>query len=190
MTNTTPYPSPARHITLLIDGWDPRTEGERVAHASFRSHFSGELIPMHRDTAPDHATASALVFSPDLSRTLLVFHGKGQFWVQPGGHIEGHDASIVDAALRELEEETSTDRASVQLPGAYDLDHHTLGNRFGACASHLDVGIAVLADPRAAVAVSDESEEVRWFRVNALPDALANGAERRILAMQERVRNS
>lgn len=37
-----------------------------------------------------------------------------------------------------------------------DLDHHGLSSRFGRCASHLDIGIAVIVDPDAALTVSDE----------------------------------
>ncbi|WP_156762113.1 NUDIX hydrolase [Microbacterium karelineae] len=188
MTTSTPHPDIGPDILRRIADWTPRTDDERAAHASFRARFAGSDLPISRGSRPDHATASAVVFDPDLARTLLVFHGKGRFWVQPGGHIEDRDPSVADAALRELAEETGADPATVRIAGAYDLDHHALGDRFGACASHLDIGIAMIADPDAAVAVSDESEDVRWFPLDALPDTLARGAATRFLAMRERVR--
>lgn len=72
-------------------------------------------------------------------------------------------------ALRELGEETGIVVEPMIAPLAYDLDHHALSSRFGTCASHLDIGIAVVVDREAALTVSDESEDVRWWPVDALP---------------------
>ncbi|MFP3813739.1 hypothetical protein, partial [Bacillus sp. SIMBA_005] len=48
-------------------------------------------------TMGEATVASCVVFDETLTQTLLVFHGKGQFWVQPGGHAEDGDASIMEA---------------------------------------------------------------------------------------------
>jgi 8-oxo-dGTP pyrophosphatase MutT (NUDIX family) len=56
---------------------------------------------------PGHITASAIVLSPDLSSVLVIHHKKLLRWLQPGGHIEKEDASLLDAARREAYEETA-----------------------------------------------------------------------------------
>lgn len=153
----------------LVSTFVPRSERDRAAQADFASFFGADGGPVHRESGPDHLTASCVVFDASLQHTLLVFHRKGQFWVQPGGHIEDGDASVVSGALRELREETGIVVEPTVVPLAYDLDHHGLSSRFGACASHLDIGIAVVVDSEAALTVSEESEDVRWWPVDALP---------------------
>jgi 8-oxo-dGTP pyrophosphatase MutT (NUDIX family) len=153
----------------LVSTFVPRSDRDRAAHADFGAFFGADGGPVHRESGPDHLTASCVVFDDSLQHTLLVFHRKGQFWVQPGGHIEDGDDSVVSAALRELSEETGILTAASASPLTYDLDRHGLSSRFGACASHLDIGIAVLIDPDAELRVSEESEDLRWWPVDALP---------------------
>ncbi|WP_217181408.1 NUDIX hydrolase [Streptomyces sp. AC495_CC817] len=177
----------ASDVQRLVADFAPRCAPERESHVDFGSFFGDAHGPVSRDDGPDHATASALVFDPTLTRTLLVFHGKGRFWVQPGGHLEADDASIADAALRELREETGV-VASVSPGFAYDLDHHALSAAFGRCASHLDIGVAVIVDSEAALRVSDESDDVRWWPVDALPDEVPEGFAGRVDRMLDRLR--
>ncbi len=176
-------------VHRLVAEFLPRSERDRAAQEDFASFFSDDDGPVRRESGPDHATASCVVFDETLTQTLLVFHGKGRFWVQPGGHAEDGDASIVDAALRELREETGIETAVPTSPLAYDLDHHGLSSSFGRCASHLDIGIAVIVDPQLALTVSDESEDVRWWPVDALPAEVPAQLEPRLAGLLERLRS-
>lgn len=153
----------------LVIEFVPLSERDRASQADFASYYGDGHGPVLRESGPDHLTASCVVLDASLQHTLLVFHRKGQFWVQPGGHVEDGDGSVVDAALRELREETGIVAAGATSPVVYDLDHHSLSSRFGACASHLDIGIAVVVDTTARLTVSDESEDLRWWPVAALP---------------------
>lgn len=174
----------AADVQRLIRGWDPRTAEDRGSHVSFASHLLNEEPPLWRESAPDHVTASGFVMDPTLTRTLFVFHRKGGFWVQPGGHVEPGDWSAADGARREVREETGIVVGDVL---AYDLDHHALSSRFGRCASHLDFGFVFLADPADELVVSHESEDLRWWDLAALPDVMAAGVERRLRGVLERV---
>jgi 8-oxo-dGTP pyrophosphatase MutT (NUDIX family) len=170
----------------LVVSFAPRSEHDEAAAADFAAYFPDDHGPVFRDDGPSHATASAFVFDATLTHTLLVFHGKGRFWVQPGGHLEDADASIADAALRELREETGI-TASVTEPLLFDLDHHSLSSAFGRCASHLDIGVAVVVPFSDALTVSEESEDVRWWPLDALPDDVPEQFDRRIRAVLERL---
>jgi 8-oxo-dGTP pyrophosphatase MutT (NUDIX family) len=122
-----------------------------------------------RDAGPEHLTASCFIFTPDLSRVLLCFHKKGQFWVQLGGHIESTDESVAAAAFREAHEEGGIHALRPLGNGILDLDRHALGTSFGRCGVHWDVSYGATADSDAVPTTSSESEDVVWWPVNELP---------------------
>ncbi|MGV8851606.1 MAG: NUDIX hydrolase [Rhodoglobus sp.] len=142
---------------------------------------AGGADALQRDGGPEHVTASCFVFSPDCENVLLCFHRKGQFWVQFGGHIEPQDATVADAALREAREESGIAELTLRSDAIVDLDRHELHGGF-ACAAHWDVGFVAIAAPDVDVAVSDESEAVRWFPTNALPAAVPDNFTARLAA--------
>jgi 8-oxo-dGTP pyrophosphatase MutT (NUDIX family) len=133
-----------------------------------------------RDGGPEHLTASCFVLSEDLARVLLCYHRKGRFWVQLGGHVEPVDASLPETALREAREESGLGdvRLVTTVPG--DLNRHELASAFGACRAHWDVGYVAVASPDGPVVVSEESEDVRWFDVGALPADTPDGLSTRL----------
>lgn len=78
-----------------------------------------------------HITASLFLLTSDKEVLLLQHSGLGRM-LQPGGHVEKMDASFLDAALRELEEETGIKRDCISLrdliPGKsmtpFNIDTH------------------------------------------------------------------
>lgn len=92
------YPEEKRNLALALklldDGADLATRGE----------FRG------------HATAGAILADPD-GRILHIRHLALDRWLLPGGHLEASDATLLDAALRELAEETGIPAATVTPAG-------------------------------------------------------------------------
>jgi 8-oxo-dGTP pyrophosphatase MutT (NUDIX family) len=130
------------------------------------------LLDQHEEAAltrstfdPGHITASGFVVSPDRSKVLLIFHQKLQLWLQPGGHVEREDDSVVTACLRELEEETGvTNLASL---GLFDLDVHQIPeSRTEPNHEHFDVRYAFVAESEDAYA-GDGATAVRWVNLDA-----------------------
>lgn len=132
-----------------------------------------------RDGGAEHITASCFVFSPDLAQVLLCFHRKGRFWVQFGGHVELDDESVAGAALREAREESGVTRLELLTDAIADLDRHDLTTGFG-CAAHWDVGFVAIASVDLPLVVSDESDDVRWFSLDALPEHVPSGFAARV----------
>ncbi|MCL2514492.1 MAG: NUDIX domain-containing protein [Microbacteriaceae bacterium] len=134
-----------------------------------------------REGGPEHVTASAFVFSPDLAQVLLCFHKKGRFWVQFGGHIDPEDATVAEAAQREAREESGIPDLELASGAITDLDRHDLHGGF-SCAAHWDIGFVAFVAPDARIEVSEESEDVRWFPVDAPPAEVPERFERRLAA--------
>nr|WSX50610.1 NUDIX domain-containing protein [Streptomyces sp. NBC_00974] len=58
-----------------------------------------------RKTSPGHVTAGAILIRPD-GRILHIHHNAIGKWLLPGGHLEPADNTLLQAAGRELTEET------------------------------------------------------------------------------------
>lgn len=174
-------PTPATDAITRLLAWSAPSSLTRARddYVSFLRERGAEA--MDRNAGPVHLTASCFIFNPALTHVLLCFHKKGQFWVQVGGHIDATDNHLVDAALREAREESGLDKLTL-VDNVLDLDRHDLGAAFGRCHTHWDVGVAVLSS-LASPKVSDESEQVAWFPVSALPEQTADSMPQRIKVM-------
>lgn len=161
----------ARALALLA-GWHAPDTGQETLRASYvehlRTHPDGHL----RDCRPDHLTASVLVVSPDATRVLLTHHRRADAWFQLGGHVEPDDASLPDAAERELREESGLADYALD-PEPVQLDVHAVPF-CGDGGHHLDVRFVAVADPSQPVVVTDESHDVRWWPVEDLPSQEAS----------------
>jgi len=135
---------------------------------AFERHLAAYDDALWRDGPPEHFTASAVVFSADLTQVLLVLHKKARLWLQPGGHFEAGDRTVGGAALREATEESGIHGLRA-APGALFLHRHQLPATFGRCTAHWDLRIAATAPEDARISVSEESDDVRWWPIDALP---------------------
>lgn len=138
---------------------------------------------LERTGDPAHLTAGAVVLDPTGSRVLLVLHGKVHRWLQPGGHVEVGDASLAAAALRETVEETGVGGLRVD-PVPVDLDRHPAPCLVG---EHLDVRFLLVAMNGDEPVVSDESLDVRWWPVDALPEPRGASVDRLVHAGRARL---
>lgn len=124
--------------------------------------------PFSRDLyEPGHFTASGFVLDPDRTRLLLILHRRLGLWLQPGGHVEPTDVSLLAAAEREVCEETGILPPSV-LESCFDLDIHRIPATSSA-PSHLHFDVrALLGAQDLLLRQAHEVADARWFELEVL----------------------
>jgi 8-oxo-dGTP pyrophosphatase MutT (NUDIX family) len=115
-----------------------------------------------RQFEPGHFTASAFVLSPDRAQLMLIFHKKLGLWLQPGGHLEQSDQSLLAASRREVEEEVGLDQLTLVGDGIFDLDVHEIpAFKDELLHRHFDVRFCFVAASTHFVN-TDEVAAARW----------------------------
>lgn len=174
----------------VLTGWrTPDPEQDSLRHALL-AFLAARPDACQRACAPGHITASALVLDAGGTRTLLTLHPRFGRWLQLGGHCEDSDADIHAAALREATEESGITGLTIDADLAA-LHVHPVTCSLGVPTRHLDMQFLVRAPAGAEIARSDESLDLRWWPLDALPEGtdfgltqLAGVAVRRGVAPQ------
>jgi 8-oxo-dGTP pyrophosphatase MutT (NUDIX family) len=143
-------------------------DGQAALREAFLGFLAARPDAMARSCAPGHLTASTVVLDADGDHVLLTLHPRVGRWLQLGGHCED-DPSLADAALREAVEESGIPRLVLD-PEPVHLDVHALTCSLGVPTRHFDVRYVAVAPAGAEPVRSEESHDLRWWPVDALPD--------------------
>jgi 8-oxo-dGTP pyrophosphatase MutT (NUDIX family) len=158
-----------------VRAYEPEGLREREAREKILELLRQAPDPFTR-RCRDHVTGSAVVARPDGSAFVLVFHRRLRRWLQPGGHVEPADASVLETAKREAREETGI--ASLDVAGGgqiLDLDVHPIPATADRPEHvHYDLRYLLTASGEAALAEPAEIEKVGWFTFD---EAIAAGAD-------------
>jgi 8-oxo-dGTP pyrophosphatase MutT (NUDIX family) len=162
----------------VLTAYEPSSAQQASLREDFLRHLDDHGDGLWKACAPGHITASVLVMDHAGERVLLTLHSKVKMWLQLGGHCEPGDTTLAGAALREATEESGIEGLRLR-PDPIQLDRHRV-----FCHPegtwHLDVQYLAHAPQNARHAISDESDDLRWFPVDALPD-LTDDALRRLV---------
>ena len=172
----------------VLTEWSAPSTAQEALRGRYLAFIDEHPDAASRDLRAGHLTASTVVLDATRERVLLTLHPLAGRWFQLGGHVEPGDGTMAAAALREATEESGID-GLVLHHDPIGLDWHPTRCRDSArvlgASSHLDVEYAAVAPPGAEHLRSDESLDLAWFGLDALPD----GADDVVRALIRRVRD-
>ncbi|BBY17228.1 NUDIX hydrolase [Mycolicibacterium litorale] len=154
-------------VELLTDWAAPDPAQDSLRHAVL-AFLAARPDGCLRACVPGHVTASALVLDHTGSRAVLTLHPRFGRWLQVGGHCEPDDPDVVSAALREASEESGIDGLVID-PRLAAVHVHPVTCSLGVPTRHLDLQFLVRAPQGARLTRSDESLDLRWWPLDALP---------------------
>lgn len=169
----------------LLNNYLPTDSSEK----SFKQNFI-EFIHKYPNTCFDrslqvgHITASAWLLNEKMDKALLMHHKKLNIWTQMGGHCDGN-SNVLEAALREAQEESGSELLEVVSNNIFDLDIHPIPgniNKNEGSHEHLDVRFLVRSLDDEKIIGNHESHAIKWFGVD---DQLPT-KEESILRMQRK----
>jgi 8-oxo-dGTP pyrophosphatase MutT (NUDIX family) len=173
----------------VLSSWSaPNDEQDRLRRL-YVAHTETYADALSRECHPDHLTASAIIFSADHQRVLLTLHRIIKRWLQTGGHCEPDDVTLAEAALREGREESGIADLVID-PVPVSLSRHEVPCGPIRPAHHLDVQYVAVAPAQAQHVISDESDDLAWFDVDALPAQTDDSVRALIAAARKRLRGS
>ena len=155
-------------ISILADWQAPDPAQDSLRHAVL-AFVHGRTDACRRECVSGHVTASAIVLDDSGTQVLLTLHPRLGRWVQLGGHCDDDDPDIVAAALREAIEESGVPDLRI-APDLAAIHVHPVTCSLGVPTRHLDLQFVAHAPAGAQIVLSDESEDLRWWPADALPD--------------------
>jgi 8-oxo-dGTP pyrophosphatase MutT (NUDIX family) len=153
----------------LLRAYDPTDNEQEVAQRRVLALLEecGERCLDRSHFAPGHITASTWIVSPTRDRYLLTHHKKLDRWLQLGGHVDG-DADIIAAGVREAQEESGLSDFDLLIPGIFDIDIHVIpARKLEPEHLHFDIRF-LLGAKNTNIAVSEESNDLRWMTASEL----------------------
>ncbi len=173
----------------VLEAWTPPGAEQDALRRTYLAHLSERPDAMERACHPDHLTASALVVDAAHERVLLTLHKRLGRWLQTGGHCEADDATLAEAALREATEESGIPGLDVD-PTPVVLSRHEVPCGPLRPAHHLDVQYVAVAPEGAVEVISEESTDLRWFGIDALPDGVDESVRTLVSESARRLRGT
>lgn len=133
----------------------------------------------NRKNFEGHITASGFIYSKKEGKLLLLEHKSLKKLLQPGGHVEACDNNIMDAATREILEETGLQdleiiNIAVNTDVPFDINTHIIPKNEKKQEDkhyHHDFRYLYIVDSIKEIKIDDkESNSYKWIEINEIRD--------------------
>ncbi len=177
-------PSLFENLHDYLNQYQSPTSQQQQFQKQIQSYSRNKNILSSQYFSPGHITVSALILSPDRMKIALIFHPFLKMWLQPGGHLEQNDKTLLNAAKREAVEETSISSLHSLLPQVFDLDIHTIPvNSQKEQPAHLHLDFRFLLQTSSwDIKASSEIKAAKWFSLSEVLRINTDDSVRRLVA--------
>lgn len=108
----------------------PEEKDRQKKFIDYLKSFSEEQI-IDWNNFDGHIVASGFIYAKAEKKFLVLFHKDIDMFLYPGGHIESNDKDILEAAIREIKEETGLIKLNQIIIGndkliPFDIDTHMI----------------------------------------------------------------
>ncbi|MFI2184805.1 NUDIX hydrolase [Streptomyces sioyaensis] len=175
----------ADHIRTTLNSYlDEHPEGKSGLAIALDLLDAGADLSSRKEFR-GHATAGAILVGPD-GRILHIHHLATGKWLLPGGHLESTDSSLLEAARRELAEETGILADTVTPAGdaPVHIDIHPIdANAAKAEPDHQHIDFRFLFRTEAEVGLlqTEEVIDAAWRDLDSISDPNLQGRIAQVL---------
>ncbi len=155
-------------LRTLVE-FEPFDTQQEALRQAFLTLVEARADACLRACEPGHVTSSAVLIDSTGEHVMLTLHPRVGRWLQVGGHCEPSDTTLSGAVLREATEESGITGLTID-PVPVHLDVHPITCSLGRPTRHFDVRFVVRAPENARHVRSDESLDLRWWPLDALPE--------------------
>lgn len=151
-----------------IKNYIPANEQEQHDKEQMLAFVQANDNCLTRENTVAHFTTSIWTVNKERTKTLMVYHNIYNSWSWIGGHADGVE-NLAEVALRELQEETGVENASLVSDEIFSLetltvDGHIKKGAYVPCHLHFNVTYLAEADEAETLVVKeDENQAVKWF---------------------------
>lgn len=152
-----------REIIEQIEAYSPDDLDEIKYKEDLLTFINSHDILLGKGNPDGHITASAWVINEDRTKALMTWHRKLDRWLQLGGHTEVNE-SLIQSAIREVEEESSLRNIRLVSKEIFDIDIHKIPNNPKDKAHyHYDVRFLIQGSEDEPLLISEESKDLAWI---------------------------
>lgn len=119
------------NLISVLENYKPFDLTEEAHRIEVLRFLTASNDPFYKTNLTGHITVSAVILNMQKNSILLLWHSKLSRWLQPGGHCEEQDKSLIDASFRELQEETGINSKYIHQvqEDIFDVDVHKIPER-------------------------------------------------------------
>ncbi len=168
-------------LNQYLEVFPEETERQAKLKNYLETHHYKEVIDWNNFDG--HVVASGFVYSKKENKFLVLYHKDMKRFLYPGGHVDSTDATILEAARREVEEETGLSKLQeVNISSnpfvPLDIDTHLIPyNERLRLKEHLhfDFRYLFLVEEIPNILIdSKECSEYQWVTMKELKEKLGN----------------